>query len=191
MIRPLLIIYFGLLIGCTDSHTKYYYGEKKFRGFPCSWDHYIVIEDKGDSFRVWNLDDECNAGYWSTGNMTIPKIEGLYGDLNIKKITEGKINVIYDRRYEKVDFTLTRARNKHDAIRVVNITQMLNIDSELEQYIQANAKNAKKANLYLTQNYTADDKAGELDPNEFHIYYRAKKEKVAATIIKQLATDQR
>ena len=76
--------------------------------------------------------------------------------------------------------------DQHEAEKLINITQMLAIDSALEQYIQSAAKNAQKNNLYLTQNSKADEKAGLLDPNEFYKYYRAKKQKVAKRIIEQL-----
>ena len=186
MRRVLLIIYLGLTIGCNTEYTQYYYGEKSFRSLPCYWKHSIAVEDQGDSIKVWNLDDECNAGYWSIPNITIPKAVGTYGDLQIKKITDRKIDLTYDRGYEKVNFTLTRTRNKHEAEKLINITQMLSIDSAFEQHIQSTAKNAQKNNLYLTEDYTADEKAGLLDPNEFYKYYKAKKEKVAEKVIEQL-----
>ena len=182
----ILLILLGLLIGCNTEYTQYYYGAKNLRGFPCFWKHHIVAEDQGDSIKIWNLDDECNAGYWSSGNITIPKTKGTYGDLKIKKITDRKIDLAYDRGYETVNFTLTRTSNQHEAEKLINITQMLAIDSALEQYIQHTAKNAQKNNLYLTQNSKADEKAGLLDPNEFYKYYRAKKQKVAKRIIEQL-----
>ena len=182
----LIILCTGLLIGCDSNHSPYFYGEKSFRSFPCYWKHSIVVEDRGDSLRIWNVDDECNAGYWSTGNIAIPKAVGTYGDLQIKKITDRKIDLVYDRGYEKVNFTLTRTRNKHEAEKLINITQMLTIDSALERYIQSTAKNAQRNNLYLTENSKADEKAGVLDPNEFYKYYKEKKDKVAEKIIEQL-----
>ena len=177
-----------LLAGCDSNYTDYYYGKRSFRTFFCPWEHYMVAEDKGDSLLLWNLDDECNAGYWSQENVLIPKKEGKYGDLEVKKITNIKLTLSYDRGYEKVNFTLTRRGKKEDAIKVINIIQMSIIDSAMEQYIQSNGKKVDKNMLYLTENYVADDKAGLLDPNEFRKYYREKKEKVAEKIIKELET---
>lgn len=188
MHRLLIIAYLVLLIGCKSDYTNYYYGKQNFRTFFCSWKHYIVIEDKADSLQVWNLDNECNAGYWSTENITIPRKEGKYGYLNIEKITNRKITLSYDRGHEKVNFTLTRRTKKEESIKVININQMLAIDSEFEQYIQSVAKTAEKNTRYLTENYVADKNASLLDPKEFNKYYREKKQKVAETIIKQLET---
>src|SRR5688572_6039962 len=107
MNRLALLILLGLLSACTADHTNYYYGKKNLRWFICGWDHHIVIEDLGDSLQIWNLDDECNAGYWTTDNTTIPKKVGRFGRIKIEKITGKEIELRLDRGHE-VDFNLSR-----------------------------------------------------------------------------------
>jgi hypothetical protein len=179
----LLVVSF---LGCNSENTNYYYGKENFRTFLCSWDHYIVVEDLGDSLQIWNLDDECNAGYWTTENMTINKAPGKHGKISITSINENKINLILDRGHEKVDFELIRQSKNKKVFRVINIVQMLKLDDQMEKYIKSNSTNAEKNTVYLTENYIADSMAEKLTPKEFYEYYSIKKKAKAEEIIKEL-----
>jgi hypothetical protein len=174
------------LLSCNSEYNHYYYGKENFRAFLCSWDHFIVVKDLGDSLQIWHLDDECNAGYWSTDDTIIQKLSGDYGKVAITSIEDNKINLKYDRGHEIVEFELSRQTKTGRSYRVINIVQMLEIDEEMEQFIQSNSTNAEKSTLYLTENYIADDKVEIMNPNEFYKYYRNKKKAKADEVINEL-----
>jgi len=186
MKKYIIILTLIPLLSCNSKYNEYYYGKEIFRAFLCSWDHYIVAKDLGDSIQIWNLDDECNAGYGSTNDTIIQKLPGDYGIVAITSIEDNKINIKYKRGHEIVDFALKRQSKTSKSFKVINITQMLEIDEEMELYIQANSTNAERNTLYLTENYIADEKVEIMNPDEFYKYYRNKKKAKADEIINEL-----
>ena len=112
VILNFVIVGFTLLIGCSNAsdYNSYYYGKENFR-FLCEWDHHIVAEDLGDSLQIWNLDDECNAGYWSTSNMRIPKRTGIFDDVEVTSISFKEIELKLNRGHEVVSFDLSRQKS--------------------------------------------------------------------------------
>jgi hypothetical protein len=180
------LFFLGLLISCTTEYNNYYYGKENLRWFICGWDHYIVIEDLGDSLQIWNLGDECNYGYGWTDSRKIPKTTGEFAKIEITKITERKIELGLDRGHEVVDFKLSRQTSNEKVFRIINIVQMLRTDKDMEDYIHEKSDKAKPNTNYLFQNYKANEKVEELSPEEFSAYYREKKLLEAQRIVKEL-----
>lgn len=187
----IVLLLFLPLIACKDPvYTKYYYGKENRRSFICGWDHYIVVEHLGDSLQIWNLDDECNAGYWSTDNIKIKKAEGTYGNIIVKSIEEKNIfmNLRNGRGFE--EYKLSRQEKNEDAYRVINIIQMLQIDEEVEAYIQSNSSNAEKHTNYLPIEYYQEIQSGKVEkltPQDFKEYYKLKRIKLAEKEIEELS----
>jgi hypothetical protein len=123
------------------------------------------------------------------GELTIGYTKIFKYKIEVTKITDKRIDLKLNSGGQIIDFRLSRQTSNKKAFRVINITEMLKIDREMENYIHANSTKAKDNHVYLFQNYRVDEKVEVLNPDDFSNYYREKQLIQAQTIITELSED--
>jgi hypothetical protein len=173
-----------VVISCERPNSEYYLSHQKL-GTPFNRrHHYRLFKNEGDSMRIWILNHDYNAGYFSwKKTFAVPKKVGKFGIIEFTDLQENSITCEITEDGTERNLGKIYLVDKQDAYEILSILKMLQINYQMEKYVRETAKCAKPNTLYFTSNYSADEKCSELNPSDFEVYYSKKmKEKALEAI---------